>query len=145
METNFTDWLAICETKARYCRGVDTKDWALFGDCFAEDLLFDISPELTIRGRDATVEKVSVLIEKAVTAHHVHNPEMAFTPDGDSAEVIWAMQDRVSWPDPGQSPIGYSGHTGFGHYRERYVRCPDGKWRIAALQLRYLRYDRDAA
>jgi hypothetical protein len=145
MDANFLDWAAICETKARYCRAVDTKDWALFGDCFTEDLVFDISPQLTIRGRDATVGKVAELIEKAVTAHQVHNPEIAFAPGGDSADVIWAMQDRVSWPDPGQSPIGYGGHTGYGHYRERYARCPDGKWRIETLQLRYLRYDKDVA
>jgi hypothetical protein len=28
MTPNFADWVAICETKARYCRCLDTKDWA---------------------------------------------------------------------------------------------------------------------
>ena len=28
---------------------------------------------------------------------------------------------------------------GFGHYHERYRRCPDGKWRIAEVRLTRLR------
>ncbi len=59
MTVNFTDWVAICETKARYCR----------------------------------------------------------------------------------RKTGYSGHTGYGHYHERYVRCSDGKWRIARSKLSYLQMD----
>jgi SnoaL-like domain len=45
MTTNFTDWLAICETKARYCLCLDTKDWAGYADCFTEDLVMDNPPE----------------------------------------------------------------------------------------------------
>ena len=37
--------------------------------------------------------------------------------------------------------VGFTGHTGFGHYHERYVRCPDGKWRIARSRLSYLQMD----
>lgn len=44
MSANFADWVAICETKARYCRVMDTKDWAGWANCFTEDLVLDTSP-----------------------------------------------------------------------------------------------------
>ena len=40
----FEDWQAICETKARYCRCMDTKDWLGWADVFTEDLVLDSTP-----------------------------------------------------------------------------------------------------
>jgi len=31
-EINFSDYVAICETKARYCRTLDSKDWAGYAE-----------------------------------------------------------------------------------------------------------------
>lgn len=143
MTANFADWLAICETKARYCRCLDTKDWAGYADCFTEDLVLDTVPAggYRIEGRDNAIAAVRGSVETARTAHQVHNPEIRFT-GPDEAQVIWAMQDRVEMgPERGEA-VGELGHTGYGHYRERYVRCPDGAWRIAETQLSYLHYDR---
>jgi len=36
--------------------------------------------------------------------------------------------------------MGYVGHTGYGHYHERYVR-QDGRWRIASQRLTRLHVD----
>jgi hypothetical protein len=142
MTPNCTDWIAICETKARYCRCLDTKDWAGYGDCFTEDFVLNTPPEGNItHGRDAAVKKVRSLVEAAKTAHHVHNPEITFDTDGKGANVIWAMQDRVTWDDERRKRVGNSGHTGYGHYRERYVKCTDGRWRIKTLVLSYLQMD----
>jgi ketosteroid isomerase-like protein len=143
MTANFTDWVAICETKARYCRCMDTKDWAGWADCFTEDLVLDTSPAggYRIEGRDAAIKAVLGSIEHAKTAHQVHNPEIAFAEDGQSARVIWAMNDRVEMAEDRQQAIGEYGHTGYGHYRELYVKCPDGKWRIKETQLSYLQFD----
>lgn len=144
MTANFTDWLAICETKARYCRCMDTKDWAGYADCFTEDLVLDTSPAggTRIEGRDAAVALVRKSIENARTAHQVHNPEIAFAEDGQSARVIWAMSDRVEMAPERQPIAGEYGHTGYGHYREHYVRSADGNWRIKETQLSYIHFDR---
>jgi ketosteroid isomerase-like protein len=143
MTANFTDWLAICETKARYCRCMDTKDWAGWADCFTEDLVLDTSPAggYRIEGRDAAIKAVLGSIEHAKTAHQVHNPEVVFAEDGQSARVIWAMNDRVEMAEDRQEAIGEYGHTGYGHYREQYLKCADGKWRIKESQLSYLQFD----
>ena len=138
----FEDWQAICETKARYCRCLDTKDWAGWADVFTEDMVLDTSPAggYRIEGRDKVIEKVRRSIGDAKTAHHVHNPEVSF--DGeDAADVVWAMQDRVEMSAERAAASGHIGHTGYGHYHERYVRCPDGKWRIKETRLSYLHFD----
>ena len=128
------DYIAICELKARYCRALDTKDWAGYADVFTEDLELDTRPAggTLSHGRDESVRIVRSSIETAITAHQVHSPEI--TIDGDVAHGVWALQDRVIWQTRGM--------TGFGHYHERYVRH-DGRWRIAATKLTRLHTDWD--
>jgi 3-phenylpropionate/cinnamic acid dioxygenase small subunit len=142
MPADFADWMAICETKARYCRLMDTKDWAGWADCFTEDLTLDTVPAggYKVEGRDEAIRSVRGSIDQAKTAHQVHNPEIAFEPDGQGAAVIWAMNDRVQMAPEKQSET-YGGHTGYGNYREHYVKCADGKWRIRSTQLSYLHFD----
>ncbi|MBU6206770.1 MAG: SgcJ/EcaC family oxidoreductase [Alphaproteobacteria bacterium] len=125
---SFPDWLAITEVKARYCRCLDTKDWAGYADVFTEDAVLDTTGAggKRIEGRDAAVDYVrSSITDDVITTHHVHAPEISI--DGDTATVIWAMQDRNIWPN-GRTLLG------FGHYHERYVR-QDGQWRIAESRL----------
>ncbi|HEX7873202.1 MAG TPA: nuclear transport factor 2 family protein [Sphingobium sp.] len=142
--TNFVDWLAICETKARYCRCLDTKDWVGYADCFTEDFELETPPYTVVQqGRDAIVAEISATLDDSVTTHHVHNPEITF--DGpDAADVIWAMQDRNVWSESRRQQVGNAGHIGFGHYRERYMRCADGQWRIRKSRLSYLHMDQFA-
>ena len=119
---------AICELKARYCRFLDTKQWDSWTDLFTADLVLDTSeaggpPPIT--GRVEAIAMVRHNIETARTAHQVHTPEITIT--GDTAEGIWAMQDRVIWAE---------GHavTGYGHYTESYVK-QGGEWKIASSKL----------
>ncbi|UVO52660.1 nuclear transport factor 2 family protein [Sphingomonas sp. SUN039] len=131
--TEFDDWRAICELKARYCRCLDTKDWAGYAAVFTDDVVIDTTAAGGPRfeGRDIAVAGVRAAVERAITTHHVHNPEILV--DGDTATAIWAMQDRNIWPE-GRALLG------FGHYHERYVRT-DGKWRIAESRLTRLHID----
>jgi len=131
---DFADWVAITETKARYCRFLDTKQWDAWAGVFTEDLMLDTSQAggpPPIIGRDEAIAMVRQSIETAKTAHQVHNPEITIY--GDRAEVIWAMQDRV---------VFESGHglSGYGHYTETYVK-QDGQWRISRSKLTRLHLD----
>lgn len=134
-EISLSDYIAICETKARYCRTLDSKDWDGYADVFTADFLLDTEPAggYKVQGRDEVVRMVRASVEQAKTAHQVHSPEIQFY--GDSADVIWAMQDRVVWPQDRAQRLGNWGHTGYGQYHEHYVRCPDGRWRIKRQQL----------
>lgn len=130
--------LAISKVKARYCRMLDTKDWAGFGALFTEDFVLDVSEGTSvpvIRGREAALQQVQTLVGNARTVHQVHTPEIDV--QGDEAQVIWAMQDRVVWEAPRR---GLASITGYGHYHERYVR-QDGEWKIASLKLTRLHLD----
>lgn len=124
---SFADWLAIGELKARYCRLLDTKDWAGFADLFTDDFLLDTtgSGGPRVEGRDAAVATVRAAIESARTVHQVYSPEVEV--EGDAARGVWAMQDRLVWPD-GRTLVGW------GHYHERYRR-ENGRWRIAEGRL----------
>ena len=125
---NFTDWLAITELKARYCRCLDTKDWAGYAAVYTEDAVLDTtgSGGARVEGREALVAYVrSSISEDTITTHHVHQPEISV--DGDEATAIWAMQDRNVWPT-GRKLLG------LGHYHERY-RCVGGEWRIIESRL----------
>lgn len=124
----------ICELKARYCRYLDTKRWEDWAQLFTEDVTFDTSEAggpPPIHDRDEAVRLVRATIETARTAHHVHAPEIRI--DGDSAEGVWAMQDRVVF----ENGVAL---TGYGHYAEVYVKSA-GAWRIAATKLTRLHVD----
>ena len=127
--------IAISEGKARYCRALDTKDWALLGALLTEDFELDVTEGTdlpVIHGRDAAIEQIRSSIATAATAHQVHLPEMQFG-DGE-ATVIWPMQDRVVWGPDRPSLVGY------GHYHERWV-LRGGEWQLAALRLTRLHLD----
>lgn len=129
------DYEAIRQVKARYCRLLDTKDWDGFTALFTPDAVMDVQEDTgnpPITGHAAILEQVRSAVIDAQTAHQVHSSEI--TLQGDSADVVTAMQDRVVWA-PGKCPIpGGASITGFGHYTERYVRV-DGAWKIAFLKL----------
>lgn len=126
--------MAISELKARYCRLMDTKDWAAYRELFTEDYELDVGQaggaEL-IHGRDEALQMVLFHIEHAITVHQVHSPEIQL--DGDNAQGIWAMQDRVLFPNGPKI-------TGYGHYTDRYIRR-NGEWLIAASKLTRLHID----
>jgi ketosteroid isomerase-like protein len=126
--------LEICELKARYCRFLDTKQWDAWADLFTEDFVLDTSEAggpPPIKGRAEAIAMVRQTIDPARTAHQVHTPELSI--DGNTAQGIWAMQDRVIFGDG-------SALTGYGHYTESYVKS-GGKWRIAASKLTRLHVD----
>ena len=126
-QPQFADWLEICNVKADYCRLLDTKQWQDWSQIFTEDVVVDVTSsggELT-NTRDDFVWPLSELLAEVKTCHQVHAPQI--TIDGDTAKVIWAMQDRLLWPDGNTM-------TGFGHYHEEYRRTGQG-WKIAKLTL----------
>jgi uncharacterized protein (TIGR02246 family) len=125
---------AIKQLKARYCRTMDTKDWAAMRGVFADDVSVDTTESGggVVEGADAFVAFLRDTIGEVVTVHQCHTPEIAVTAP-DAASGIWAMEDMLRWPD------GTELH-GYGHYHETYAKR-DGAWRIQSLRLTRLRTD----
>jgi hypothetical protein len=125
---------AIKQLKARYFRYLDTKDWAGLRQVFADELVMDTtgSGGEVLTGADGIIAFLQEALADAVTVHHGHMPEIELL-SPTTATGIWAMDDRLRWPD------GTELH-GFGHYHERYERL-DGSWRLTELALTRLRMD----
>ena len=135
------DLYEIQKLKARYFRWMDLRLWDEFRDVFTDDLELYVentktpqAKQPTVKGADNLVNYLAASDPRKVTVHQGHMPEIEFF-DADHATGIWAMFDWVD--DPGR---GFAGQ-GFGHYHERYVRCPDGRWRISQVRLTRLRLD----
>jgi hypothetical protein len=124
----------IKQLKARYCRYLDTKDWAAWRTIFADDFLSDTSQAggKVIQGADEFVAFTRKSLRNQATAHQVHAPEIELT-SATSARGIWALEDVVRL-GPGVNLRGY------GHYHETYEKV-DGQWRIKSSTLTRLRED----
>jgi len=142
---------AIKKLKARYFRGVDTKDWDLLASTLSDDVVCDYrgattdpetgvnaAPETTgdpLVGRKLAVDAIKSVLARVTTVHHGHMPEIEITGEN-TATGIWAMSDTLRFPKGGN----VREVAAYGHYYETYVRI-DGKWKIKALRLPRLRVD----
>jgi uncharacterized protein (TIGR02246 family) len=125
---------AIKQLKARYCRLMDTKDWAGYRQVFCDDVTMDTTDSggNVVTGADEFLEFLTATIGDVVTVHQCHTPEISLT-SPTTATGIWAMEDMLRFAD------GTELH-GYGHYHETY-RKSDGGWRIASSTLTRLRMD----
>jgi hypothetical protein len=139
--------------KARYFNALDLKDWDALEDLFTEDASMDFSappalvvgpaPKLddiesrpwVVHGRPQIVEVVSANLTEVHSVHQGHMPVIEITGEN-TATGIWQLADLLDF--------GAVTLHGRGHYHETYRR-EDGTWRIATLELRYLRHEWVAA
>lgn len=130
---------SIRNTKARYCRFIDTKQWDALGGVFAPDAVADFSTEgnpiPVLNGRNTIVQVFRDLVDVAVTVHHVHSAEVEFVSENE-AKVISPMEDWVTFPEGNEN----TSFHGFGHYHETFVKI-DGEWYIQHTSLKRLRLD----
>ncbi len=133
----------IRQLKARYFRAVDTRDYAMMGQTFCRDALFDFSECMTvhplggepvgpagpvIEGRDAIMAWIEASMRDFTSCHHGHCHEVTIDSESEAHGVI-AMTDEIR--DAGRTRRLLSAS---GHYWERY-RFEDGAWRIAQIRL----------
>jgi uncharacterized protein (TIGR02246 family) len=128
------DLEAIKQLKARYCRTMDTKDWAAMRAVFADDVEMDTTDAGggVMNGADEFMAFLRETLADVVTVHQCHTPEIDIT-STNAASAIWAMEDMLRWPD------GTELH-GYGHYHETYAKL-DGAWHIKRSVLTRLRTD----
>jgi hypothetical protein len=127
----------IKQLKARYWRGVDSKDAALWRSVFTDDAIIDFrteggDPNRPLVEPDAFVAASLAKLVGVTTAHHGHVAEIEIL-SPDEARSIWPMEDNL-WVDPKLSKMPFSHLRGFGHYHDTYRRTPNG-WKIASTTL----------
>lgn len=131
----------IKQVKARYFRGIDTKDNKLIRSILAEDCVLDYQGCCTdpTSGRDfvpalnlvmrGTASFSSNSKSKIVSVHQGHNCEIIFTSDT-SASAIWSMTDRLFMAE-GSEPAQI---TGYGFYHDTYEKI-DNSWKIQTMRI----------
>jgi uncharacterized protein (TIGR02246 family) len=126
------DYEAIRQLKAQYFRFLDTKDWDRYGALFTEDVLVDVtgSGGGVFNGRDAYMAYTREHLTTLKTVHQGHMAEITIT-SPTVATGIWAMEDRLEFPDGTQM-------DGQGHYFETYQKLV-GRWQIREMFLTRLR------
>lgn len=112
------------QLKYRYLRTLDLKQWDEFADTLTEDVSADYGERLSFSGREAVVTFMRDSLGPAIiSVHQCHHPEISV--DGESATGTWYLDDKVIVTE--QRLL----ITGSAFYEDRYVHCPDGRWRIA--------------
>jgi 3-phenylpropionate/cinnamic acid dioxygenase small subunit len=109
----------------RYCRALDTKDWALLDEVFLPDATGELGTPTTLVGIDAIRGRIRTALEHLDDSQHLvgnHEIEVA----GDSAThrcYLQAQHVRAA-------ATGGPNYIVAGRYEDRLVRTGDG-WRIA--------------
>ena len=123
------DERAILRTLHAYGHAIDYGDEAAWVDCFAEDGVFDVrarlphQPNRLIQGRD----ELRAFISGHTRAPELWHKHLLIEPiievDGDSATCVSYLAVVMEQEDEPVLRV-------FGRYRDRLVRCPDGRWRF---------------
>ncbi len=137
----------IKQLKARYWRGVDTRDRAMLGSVFTRPVKIETEKDGPDGKPAFQTDDVEEFLRHVVdgttrmqlkTVHQGQLVELKFVTD-DEADGIWLLEDRL-WAagDPSLAPFRQM--HGWGHYHERYRKTAEG-WRIQAMTLIRLRAD----
>ncbi|WP_157215401.1 nuclear transport factor 2 family protein [Flavisphingomonas formosensis] len=131
--------------KARYWRGIDTRDRALLRGVFTDDAITDFRDSTQSdddtqlkRNPDAFVDDLFALLNGVVTVHHGHSPEIALRSETE-ATGIWPMEDWL-WVEDEASSLPFRKLNGWGHYHDTYRKTAIG-WRIASTKLVRIRVE----
>ena len=117
----------IKELKARYFRGLDTKDWKLFGDTMTDDVKGRYSDgQLSFDGKETLVGFMveNLSLDTVITMHHGHHPEIEINEDATQATGVWYLQDMVI------DLVGKTQLYGAAVYQDEY-RKENGEWKIS--------------
>lgn len=140
---------SIKQVKAAFWRFMDTKDWAGLAEVFATDAIYDsrnarrdgdgpdsdaqrLGDDWVWHGRAGITNALkSLLVERAVSAHHGYAPEIEVLSET-TASGVWAFEDFIGVRGAdGAVATQLHGH---GHDHDTY-RIEDGRWRIASCRI----------
>ncbi|MFI6425582.1 nuclear transport factor 2 family protein [Promicromonospora sp. NPDC050880] len=128
------DRTEISDVQLRYATGTDSRDWALFRSCFADEVDVDFSagfgqPAVRLAADDWVAMTAPRMESFTATQHMITNHVVTFDDDDHATCVAYV---RASHHLPNST--GDSDQTVYGYYTNRFERTPDG-WRIAGLKL----------
>jgi ketosteroid isomerase-like protein len=109
----------------RYCRALDTKDWALLDDVFVPDATAQLGSPAVLEGIEAIRTRIRTALEHLDESQHlVGNHEIAVDGDTGTHRCYLQAQHIRAAADGGPNWMVA------GRYEDRLVRT-DAGWRIA--------------
>lgn len=122
---------AIKALKARYCRLVDTKEWAAFQDLFSPDATFETpaSHGAPVRGGAQIVGLVRKAIGDAPSLHLAYLPELDVI-DAANVRGVWGLETVL---DARAAPGGTPPRNHALSYDTYVLR--EGKWLVQSVRL----------
>jgi ketosteroid isomerase-like protein len=125
----------ILRTMSLYGHAIDIGDEATWVDCFTADGVFDVRRRALASGTVKAPVRCEGRTELAAFAaahsrppshHHAHTVgSQKLAVEGDMASVVSKFA-RIDADSAGTPYV-----ASFGLYHDRFVRCADGRWRIA--------------
>lgn len=120
-DSKVADELAVRALVVRYCQAIVTRDDAAWADTFAEDGAWSVIGRSAV-GRDAVLALYRELRGDAWVMQSASDAIIEI--EGDTGRGRWQVNELIRLADgPALQNLGL--------YHDRYVRCPDGRWRFA--------------
>jgi SnoaL-like domain len=123
-----TDELEIDALLSRYCRAVDSKNWASYRALFTDDARVDYSAAGLVAGTVADAVSYLGRHQQSISVgmHYVTNIESSFDADAAHTVAMWFNAVQL----PGADHVSYFA----GRWHDDLVRTAAG-WRIRTLTL----------
>ena len=139
---------ALVDNYSNYAEGLDSKQWDLVRDCFADDVMIDYGEISAATGSPDVPRKIEQWMEHLqnvingfdITRHTITNHRVTITDDEVSCRA-YLMADHVVFTDPAHPIVGDDDVvTVVGEYCNHYTEV-DGRWLIckSALAVHYSR------
>jgi SnoaL-like domain len=130
--TELTKWHEVFDLSVAYATAIDARDWAGYRAVFTDEVDIDFSSFTHRPARpftaDQWVDGARSLIDGfEATQHLLGNHVIGF--DGNDAGHYTAYIQAQHW----MSRDSY--YTIGGHYENKVVRGPDGRWRLTSMTL----------
>ena len=130
--------LAIQNTISRYCLALDTHDFSILKQVFTADIHADysaVSPQnKDIRGLDAMIDRLMVILEGKITQHALSTQILDFDPNtSDSSSYICKAMTYFTantFIDKNREKDGLDHVTVLGRYEDVIEEISPGEWRI---------------
>ena len=133
------DEAAIRDLLARYSDAISRRDYKAWGDCWAEDAVWELGPPINGRheGREAIVKEGSMTVDSLeVFVQMIHN--VVISVDGDRGRTRATYHEFAR---AGDGPAPFPAIADYALYEDEVRRDADDRWRFVRRRYAVVYFD----